>query len=102
MTQDLAGQNQHMPPQYLGKAIVLIGMMGTGKTQIGRMLAKTMGLPFFDTDQEIETASKMSVADYFAKYGEEAFRNGEFKVMERLLDGAPKIIASGGGIVVRR
>ena len=85
---------------YTGKPVVLIGMMGTGKTQLGRVLAKATALPFFDTDNEIETAAGMAVTDYFSKYGEEAFRAGEYKVLERLLDNTPKIIAAGGGIVV--
>jgi shikimate kinase len=82
------------------KPIVLIGMMGTGKTQLGRDVAKATSLPFFDTDQEIEAASGYTVSEYFARYGEDAFRDGEFKVMDRLLDGTPKIIAAGGGIIV--
>ncbi len=87
-------------PALFGKPAVLIGMMGTGKSQIGKELAKATHLPFFDTDQEIEIAAGMSVAEYFAKYGEDAFRSGEFKVLDRLLDGTPKIIAGGGGIIL--
>jgi shikimate kinase len=81
------------------KPIVLIGMMGTGKTQLGRLLAKSMSLPFFDTDIEFEAAAGLSIADYFKTYGEDAFRDGEFKVLDRLLDSSPKIIAAGGGII---
>jgi len=80
--------------------VVLVGMMGTGKSQLGRMLAKTMDLPFIDSDTEFETASGCTISDYFSRYGEDAFRQGEYKVMDRLLDGQPKIIAAGGGIVV--
>lgn len=79
--------------------VVLIGMMGSGKSQLGRHLAKSTGLPFVDSDTEFETAAGCSIADYFTRYGEDAFRQGEFKVMERLLDDAPKIIAAGGGVV---
>lgn len=79
--------------------IVLIGMMGSGKSQLGRILAKTMGLPFIDSDTEFETAAGCAITDYFERYGEAAFRTGEYKVMERLLDGTPKIIAAGGGVV---
>ncbi len=83
----------------LHRPVVLIGMMGSGKSQLGRQLARTMDLPFADSDNEFETAAGLSIADYFAKYGEDAFREGEYKVMDRLLDGSPKIIAAGGGIV---
>lgn len=104
MMQDHTGHNVSdaglVPGNVFRKPVVLIGMMGTGKSQLGRDLAKATGLPFFDTDQEIEIAAGMSVAEYFAKYGEDAFRSGEFKVLERLLDGRPKIIAGGGGIVL--
>lgn len=79
--------------------VVLIGMMGSGKSQLGRHLAKSMGLPFVDSDAAFETAAGCSIADYFERYGEEAFRLGEYKVMERLLDGTSKIVAAGGGII---
>lgn len=86
--------------QNINKPIVLVGMMGTGKTQLGRALAKELDLPFVDCDAEFETACGSSISDYFARYGEDAFRAGEFKVMDRLLDGTPKIISAGGGAVV--
>jgi shikimate kinase len=83
----------------LNRPVALVGMMGSGKTQLGRLLAKTIALPFADTDIEFETAAHMSITDYFAKYGEGAFREDEYKVLDRLLDGTPKIVACGGGIV---
>lgn len=82
------------------KPIVLIGMMGTGKTQLGRSLSKALNLPFIDCDAEFEAACGSSISDYFARYGEEAFRAGEFKIMDRLLDNERKIISAGGGVVV--
>lgn len=83
--------------RWSGKPIVLIGLMGAGKTTVGRRLAQRMGLPFVDADQEIEEAAGMSVADIFERFGEPYFRDGERRVIARLFDGAPKIIATGGG-----
>ncbi len=77
--------------------IVLIGMMGVGKSTVGRRLAGRMGLPFVDADEEIEKAAGMSIAEMFERYGEGHFRDGERRVIARLLDGAPKVIATGGG-----
>lgn len=80
-----------------GRSIVFVGMMGSGKTAIGRLFAKKQKLPFFDADEEIENAAGMSVADYFSTYGEEKFREGEQKVISRLLDGEQCVLALGGG-----
>jgi len=77
--------------------IVLVGLMGAGKSCIGRRLAKSLGLPFVDADSEIETAAGCSVADIFEIHGEAAFRDGERKVIARLIDGPPHILATGGG-----
>ena len=77
--------------------IVLIGMMGAGKTTVGRRLAKRLGLDFVDSDAEIEKAAQMSVADIFESYGESYFRDGERRVLTRLLDEGTKVIATGGG-----
>jgi shikimate kinase len=86
----------------LGKrAIVLIGMMGAGKSTVGRRLAARLGLGFVDADVEIESAAGMSIADIFATHGEQAFRDGEVRVIARLLDGAPNVIATGGGAWMR-
>lgn len=79
--------------------MVLVGMMGAGKTTIGRRIAPRLGLPFFDADQEIEKAAGMSVSDLFATHGEQSFREGEAKVIRRLLEGPPHVLATGGGAV---
>lgn len=79
------------------KIILLVGMMGVGKTSLGRILAKHLGLPFLDSDKEIESISGFSISDLFARYGEQAFRSGEEKLMERLLKGEPCVLSSGGG-----
>ena len=86
----------------LGKrAIVLIGMMGAGKSTVGRRLAARLGLSFVDADVEIESAAGMSIPDIFATHGEQAFRDGEVRVIARLLDGAPNVVATGGGAWMR-
>lgn len=77
--------------------IVLVGMMGVGKSTVGRRLAARLGLTFVDADEEIEKAAGMSVAEIFERYGESHFRDGERRVIARLMDGAPKVIATGGG-----
>jgi shikimate kinase len=79
------------------RAIVLVGLMGAGKTTIGRRLATRLGLPFRDADHEIEAAAGMSVADIFSIYGEPAFRDGERRVIARLLTEGPLVLATGGG-----
>lgn len=79
------------------KTIVLIGMMGAGKTCIGRKMAERLGLPFVDADQEIAEAAGCSIADIFALHGETAFREGERRVITRLLDEPPHVLATGGG-----
>jgi shikimate kinase len=85
----------------LGKrSIVLVGMMGAGKSSVGRRLASRLGLPFTDADAEIETAAGMSITDIFQIHGEPAFRSGEARVIARLLDGGPQVLATGGGAFV--
>lgn len=81
----------------LDRTIVLVGLMGAGKSCVGRRLAQRLKLPFLDADHEFEAAAGCSISDYFAKYGEPAFRAGERKVIARLLDGAPVVLATGGG-----
>jgi len=82
----------------LGKrSIVLVGMMGAGKTSIGRRLANLLHLPFLDADSEIEKAANLSIAEIFASYGEGEFREGEKRVVARLLAGGPAVLATGGG-----
>lgn len=80
-----------------GRAVVLVGMMGAGKSSVGRRLAKALDLPFVDADAEIEKAAGMSITDIFAKHGEPEFRAGERRVVARLLEEHPSVIATGGG-----
>ena len=79
--------------------IVLVGMMGAGKTSIGKRLAAVLGIPFTDADNEIEIAANMTIPEIFETYGEDHFRDGERKVIARLLQEGPKVIATGGGAV---
>ena len=79
------------------RSIVLVGLMGSGKTSTGRRLAHRLGLGFVDADAEIEAAAGMSIADIFARHGEPYFRDGERRVMARLLDAGPRVVATGGG-----
>jgi len=79
------------------KPIALIGLMGAGKSTVGRRLARRIGLPFVDADQEIETAAGMSIAEIFERHGEAYFRDGERRVLARLVAGPPRVIATGGG-----
>jgi len=79
------------------RSIVLIGLMGAGKTAVGRRLANRLDLPFIDADTEIEVAAGASVSEIFAEHGESYFRQGERKVIARLLEGGPQVLATGGG-----
>jgi shikimate kinase len=79
------------------RSIVLVGMMGAGKSSIGRRLAARLGVPFVDADAEIEQAAGMSIADIFSAYGEPYFRAGEMRVIARLLEHGPQVLATGGG-----
>jgi shikimate kinase len=79
------------------KTVALVGLMGVGKTSIGRRLAKRLGLPFVDADTEIETAAGATIEEIFQRHGETAFREGERRVMARLLDNPPHVLATGGG-----
>ncbi len=82
-----------------GRNIVLVGMMGAGKTSIGKRLAAALAIPFTDADHEIEIAANMTIPEIFETYGEDHFRDGERKVIARLLCDGPKVIATGGGAV---
>jgi shikimate kinase len=84
-------------PAKLARTIVLVGLMGAGKSCIGRRLAQRVGLSFIDADTEIERAAGCSISEIFQRYGENAFRDGERRVMARLLKGTPSILAAGGG-----
>jgi shikimate kinase len=83
------------------RSIVLVGMMGAGKSTIGRRLSVRLGLPFLDADVEIELAHHMPIPEIFEKYGEPYFRAGEVRVIARLLDSGPAVIATGGGAFMR-
>lgn len=92
-----------MPPAPAARAhaadrsVVLVGLMGVGKSTIGKRLGARLGLPFADSDHEIETAAGLSIAEIFDRYGEAEFRAGERRVIARLMEGRPKVIATGGG-----
>ncbi len=79
------------------RSIVLVGMMGAGKSSIGRRLAARLGIPFVDADAEIEQAAGMSIPEIFAIHGEPYFRSGEARVIARLLEGGPQVLSTGGG-----
>jgi shikimate kinase len=84
----------------LDKPIVLVGLMGAGKTTIGRRLAARLNIRFIDTDAEIEAAAGCSVTEIFEKFGEKEFRDGERRVIQRLLTAEPQVLATGGGAFV--
>jgi shikimate kinase len=91
----------HIPPAItVDRPIVLVGMMGVGKSSIGRKLASRIGVGFVDADDEIETAAGMSISDIFERFGENYFRDGERRVIARLIEGSPKVIATGGGAFI--
>ena len=82
------------------KTIALVGLMGVGKSSIGRRLGVALGMPFVDADVEVEAAAGRSIPEIFAAYGEPAFRDGERRVIARLLEGEPHVLATGGGAFV--
>jgi shikimate kinase len=84
------------------RSIVLVGMMGAGKSSIGRRLAVRLGIPFVDADNEIESAASMTIAEIFAKHGEPYFRAGEARVIARLLESGPQVLATGGGAIMNQ
>ena len=79
------------------RTIALVGLMGAGKSAIGKRLAQRLGLPFVDADEEIERAAGCSIAEFFERFGEAEFREGERRVIERLLDGPTRVLSTGGG-----
>jgi shikimate kinase len=84
--------------KFLGsRSLVLVGMMGVGKSSVGRRLAQTLDLPFVDADKEIEEAANRSIVEIFETYGEAHFRDGEKRVIQRLLTEGPQVLATGGG-----
>jgi len=84
----------------LNRTVALVGMMGAGKTSIGRRLAARLAVPFRDADHEIEAAAGFTVAEIFERFGELHFREGERKVIARLLDEPPHVLATGGGAIM--
>jgi shikimate kinase len=82
------------------RSVVLVGMMGAGKSSVGRRLAARLGIDFIDADTEIESAAGMTIPEIFAKHGESYFRSGEARVIARLLDGGPQVLATGGGSIM--
>jgi shikimate kinase len=93
-------QSAHSPLSWSGKPIVLVGLMGVGKSTVGKRLATRLHLPFVDADHEIEDAAGMTVNEIFERFGEPYFRDGERRVIQRLIDGTPKVIATGGGAFI--
>ena len=85
------------PDVLKDKSVVLVGLMGAGKTCIGKRLARKLGMDFVDADEEIEEAADRTVSEIFAEFGEQAFRDGERRVIARLLSERPRVIATGGG-----
>lgn len=83
-----------------GRNLILVGLMGAGKSAIGKLVATQLGLPYIDTDHEIESAAQMSIADIFAAYGEPEFRALETRVIERVLADGPAIVSTGGGAFI--
>jgi shikimate kinase len=88
---------QRAGADLLDRPVVMVGLMGAGKTSIGRRLAAQLSLPFVDADAEIEAAAGCTIAEIFERHGEAAFRDGERRVIARLLEGPPQVIATGGG-----
>ena len=80
--------------------LVLVGLMGAGKSSIGRLVANQLGIPFVDTDIEIERVSRMTIPELFAAYGEDEFRALETRVIKRLLKGGPRVVSTGGGAFI--
>lgn len=109
----MAGLLPHEPPPCIAPAamsdallppersperpIVLVGLMGVGKSTVGRRLARRLGIPFVDSDEEIEAAADHEIREIFDRFGEASFRDGERRVLRRLIAGEPKVIATGGG-----
>ena len=102
MSEDNLGDKIHtINARLKDRSIVLIGLMGAGKTTVGRRLAQRLDLPFVDADHEIERAAGKSIAEIFAEDGEAFFRNGEERVIARLLNDGPQVLATGGGAWMR-
>jgi shikimate kinase len=101
MAQEVANRPEAAVVAALGRrSIVLVGMMGAGKSSVGRRVALRLGIPFVDADTEIEKAAGMAITDIFAIRGEAEFRSGEARVILRLLEGGPQVLATGGGAFI--
>ena len=87
----------HATAALTGRSVVLVGMMGAGKTSVGKRLAAKLGLPFVDADAEIEAGAQLTISEIFERFGEAYFREGERKVIARLLTSGPMVLATGGG-----
>jgi len=92
--------DQPLPPPRLVRTLVLVGLMGAGKTSVGKRLATLLGVPFTDSDAEIAAAAGMTIPEIFATLGEPAFRDGERRVIARLLAERPGVLATGGGAFI--
>ncbi len=92
-----ATRELQLPRALDGRSVVLVGMMGAGKSSVGRRLAARLGIPFVDADTEIEAAAGMTISEIFAQHGESYFRAGEARVIARLLEQGPQVMATGGG-----
>ena len=100
---DIKGLNPAMnasSPLSLPRTVALVGLMGAGKSAIGRRLAQRLRLPFVDADDEIERAAGCSISEFFERFGEAEFRNGERRVISRLLEGPPHVLSTGGGAYI--
>jgi shikimate kinase len=87
-------------PLSLPRTVALVGLMGAGKSAIGRRLGQRLGLPFVDADDEIERAAGCTISEFFERFGETEFRNGERRVISRLLEGPPHVLSTGGGAYI--
>lgn len=96
----IAREAENVRARLQDRSIVLVGLMGAGKSSVGRRLAEKLGLPFVDADHEIEAAAGKSIAEIFADHGEPYFREGERRVIARLLGGGAQVLATGGGAFV--
>jgi shikimate kinase len=101
VAQEVANRSEAAVVAALGRrSVVLVGMMGAGKSSVGRRVALRLGIPFVDADTEIEKAAGMAITDIFAIRGEAEFRAGEARVILRLLEGGPQVLATGGGAFI--
>lgn len=100
MKAEIPAQQARARLDWQRRPLVLVGLMGSGKTTVGRRLAARLNRPFLDADAEIEKAAAMSIADIFERFGEAHFRDGERRVIARLMETGPVVIATGGGAYV--